>query len=56
MSSYMPSIYELMLGLGGFGISAAIYILAIMVLDFTPRYLDDEHTWGQNNKEKSITE
>jgi hypothetical protein len=52
----MPSIYELMLGLGGFGISAAIYIFAIMVLDFTPRYLDDEHTLGQNNKEKSITE
>jgi molybdopterin-containing oxidoreductase family membrane subunit len=56
ISSYMPSIYELMLGLGGFGISAAIYIFAIMVLDFTPRYLDDEHTLGQNNKEKSITE
>ena len=56
ISSYMPSIYELMLGLGGFGISAAIYIFAIMVLDFTPRYLDDEHTLGQNHKEKSITE
>ena len=56
ISSYMPSIYELMLGLGGFGISATIYIFAIMVLDFTPRYLDDEHTLGQNHKEKPITE
>ena len=56
IATYTPSIYELMLGLGGVGISAAIYIFAIMVLDFTPRYLDDEHTLGQNYKEKPVTE
>ncbi len=56
IASYTPSIYELMLGLGGVGISAAIYIFAIMVLDFTPRYLDDEHTLVQNYKEKPVTE
>ena len=56
IATYTPSIYELMLGLGGVGISAAIYIFAIMVLDFTPRYLDDDHTLGQNYKEKPVTE
>ena len=56
IATYTPSIYELMLGLCGVGISAAIYIFAIMVLDFTPRYLDDEHTLGQNYKEKPVTE
>ena len=45
-----------MLGLGGVGISAAIYIFAIMILDFTPRYLDDEHTLGKNQNEKIDTE
>ena len=39
ISAYTPSIYEVMLGLGGVGISAAIYIFAIMVLDFTPKNL-----------------
>ena len=31
-----------MLGLGGVGISAAIYLFAIMVLDFTPKSLDND--------------
>ena len=34
--------YEFMLGLGGIGISAVIYIFAIMILDFTPKSLDNE--------------
>jgi molybdopterin-containing oxidoreductase family membrane subunit len=50
IAEYTPSVYELMLGLGGVGISAAIYIFAIMVLDFTPKNLDDEHTLGKNTK------
>tara|TARA_S200000501_G_scaffold76753_3_gene68608 strand:+ start:23550 stop:24764 length:1215 start_codon:yes stop_codon:yes gene_type:complete len=50
ISAYTPSIYEVMLGLGGVGISAAIYIFAIMVLDFTPTNLDDNHILEQNQK------
>lgn len=50
ISAYTPSIYEVMLGLGGVGISAAIYIFAIMVLDFTPTNLDDKHILEQNQK------
>ena len=53
ISAYTPSIYELMLGLGGVGISATIYIFAIMVLDFTPINLDDKHILEQNQKVKS---
>jgi molybdopterin-containing oxidoreductase family membrane subunit len=56
IAAYTPSVYEIMLGLGGVGISAAIYIFAIMILDFTPRYLDDEHTLGKNQNEKIDTE
>ena len=56
IASYTPSIYEIMLGLGGVGISAAIYIFAIMILDFTPKNLDDEHTSYSNSKEKIKTE
>tara|TARA_B100000767_G_C19395008_1_gene381431 strand:- start:14 stop:586 length:573 start_codon:yes stop_codon:yes gene_type:complete len=56
IASYTPSIYEIMLGLGGVGISAAIYIFAIMILDFTPKNLDDEHTLHSNSKEKIKTE
>ena len=41
-AAYIPSVYELMLGLGGVGISAAIYLFAIMVLDFTPKSLDND--------------
>lgn len=54
ISAYTPSIYEVMLGLGGVGISAAIYIFAIMVLDFTPKNLGDEYTLGKEYKEKLI--
>jgi molybdopterin-containing oxidoreductase family membrane subunit len=54
ISAYTPSIYEIMLGLGGVGISAAIYIFAIMVLDFTPKNLGDEYTLGKEYKEKLI--
>lgn len=54
ISAYTPSIYEVMLGLGGVGISAAIYIFAIMVLDFTPKNLGDEYTLGKEYKEKII--
>ncbi len=54
ISAYTPSIYEFMLGLGGVGISAAIYIFAIMVLDFTPKNLGDEYTLGKEYKEKLI--
>ena len=43
-ATYTPSIYEFMLGFGGVGISAAIYLFAIMVLDFTPRSLDNKAT------------
>ena len=42
ISPYTPSMYEFMLGLGGIGISAVIYIFAIMILDFTPKSLDNE--------------
>lgn len=42
VSPYTPSMYEFMLGLGGIGISAVIYIFAIMILDFTPKSLDNE--------------
>ena len=56
IAAYTPSVYEIMLGLGGVGISAAIYIFAIMILDFTPRYLDDEYTLGKNQNEKIDTE
>mgnify|MGYP001230194110 CR=1 FL=1 len=42
ISPYTPSMYEFMLGLGGIGISAVIYILAIMILDFTPKSLDND--------------
>ena len=41
VSPYTPSMYEFMLGLGGIGISALIYIFAIMILDFTPKSLDN---------------
>ena len=54
ISAYTPSIYEIMLGLGGVGISAAIYIFAIMVLDFTPKNLGDEYTLEKEYKEKLI--
>lgn len=54
ISAYTPSIYEVMLGLGGVGISAVIYIFAIMVLDFTPKNLGDEYTLGKEYKEKLI--
>ena len=50
---YTPSVYELMLGLGGVGISAAIYIFAVMILDFTPKNLDDEHTLKLNDEAKT---
>ena len=43
-ATYTPSVYEFMLGLGGVGIAAAIYLFAIMVLDFTPRSLDNDST------------
>lgn len=55
IATYTPSIYEIMLGLGGVGISAAIYIFAIMILDFTPKNLDNEHTLYSNSKEKIKT-
>ena len=42
ISPYTPSMYEFMLGLGGIGISAVIYIFAIMILDFTPKSLDND--------------
>ena len=42
ISPYTPSMYEFMLGLGGIGISALIYIFAIMILDFTPKSLDND--------------
>ena len=42
ISPYTPSMYEFMLGLGGSGISAVIYIFAIMILDFTPKSLDND--------------
>ena len=42
VSPYTPSMYEFMLGLGGIGISAVIYIFAIMILDFTPKSLDND--------------
>ena len=42
VSPYTPSMYEFMLGLGGIGISALIYIFAIMILDFTPKSLDND--------------
>ena len=42
ISPYAPSMYEFMLGLGGIGISALIYIFAIMILDFTPKSLDND--------------
>jgi len=42
ISTYTPSMYEFMLGLGGIGISAVIYIFAIMILDFTPKSLDND--------------
>ena len=42
-----------MLGLGGVGISAAIYIFAVMILDFTPKNLDDEHTLKLNDEAKT---
>lgn len=42
ISPYTPSMYEFMLGLGGIGISAFIYIFAIMILDFTPKSLDND--------------
>ena len=38
-AAYIPSVYELMLGLGGVGISAAIYLFAIMVLDLPQKVL-----------------
>ncbi len=41
-ATYSPSAYEFMLGLGGVGISAAIYLFAIMVMDFTPKSLDNK--------------
>jgi molybdopterin-containing oxidoreductase family membrane subunit len=53
IAAYTPSIYELMLGLGGVGISAAIYIFAVMILDFTPKNLDDEHTLKLNDEAKT---
>jgi len=56
IAEYTPSIYELMLGLGGVGISAAIYIFAIMILDFTPKNLDDEHTLKLNGEAKTKSE
>ena len=42
ISPYTPSMYEFMLGLGGIGISAVIYIFAIMILDITPKSLDND--------------
>ena len=42
IATYKPSIYEFMLGLGGLGISAVIYLFAIMIMDFTPRSLDNK--------------
>ena len=42
ISPYTPSMYEFMLGLGVIGISAVIYIFAIMILDFTPKSLDND--------------
>jgi molybdopterin-containing oxidoreductase family membrane subunit len=56
IAEYTPSVYELMLGLGGVGISAAIYIFAIMILDFTPKNLDDEHTLKLNGEAKTKSE
>ena len=56
IAKYTPSVYELMLGLGGVGISAAIYIFAIMILDFTPKNLDDEHTLKLNGEAKTKSE
>ena len=53
IAAYTPSVYELMLGLGGVGISAAIYIFAVMILDFTPKNLDDEHTLKLNDEAKT---
>jgi molybdopterin-containing oxidoreductase family membrane subunit len=53
IAAYTPSVYELMLGLGGVGISAAIYIFAVMILDFTPKNLDDEHTLKLNDEVKT---
>ena len=49
ISPYTPSVYELMLGLGGIGIAAIIYLAAVLVLDFTPKNLED-----QNNKDQRV--
>ena len=54
-ATYVPSIYEFMLGLGGVGIAAAIYLFAIMVLDFTPRSLDNAAT-AMANVPEPVTE
>ena len=55
-ATYTPSVYEFMLGLGGVGIAAAIYLFAIMVLDFTPRSLDNDSTAMANIAEQDEEE
>ncbi|MEC7885374.1 MAG: NrfD/PsrC family molybdoenzyme membrane anchor subunit [Pseudomonadota bacterium] len=49
ISPYIPSVYELMLGLGGVGIAAIIYLVAVLALDFTPKTLED-----QNHKDQRV--
>ncbi len=39
---YAPSIWELMLGVGGFAVAAAIVVIAVRMLRLLPERLDDE--------------
>jgi molybdopterin-containing oxidoreductase family membrane subunit len=40
--AYTPSIYEIMLGLGGFAVAAAMVVVAVKVLRFLPESLADQ--------------
>ncbi|MEL0101957.1 MAG: NrfD/PsrC family molybdoenzyme membrane anchor subunit [Gammaproteobacteria bacterium] len=43
VARYIPSIYEFMLGLGGIAIASAVFIFGILILEFVPDSLKDEH-------------
>ena len=43
VAQYMPSIYEFMLGFGGVAIASAVFIFGILILEFVPDSLKDEH-------------
>ena len=43
VAQYIPSIYEFMLGFGGVAIASAVFIFGILILEFVPDSLKDEH-------------